>query len=74
MQTVLITYRVKYQLDFAAHYKWLENNQCYNAKSGRLIRQVLVGGSIGYCINGKFRSLKYLRKHLEKPEKFELPF
>lgn len=71
---VSINYTIKYELDFAPNYKWLNNNQCYNAKTGRLIRQTLVGGSIGYVINGKFMSLKKLKTHLVKPVKNICPF
>lgn len=71
---ILINYTIKYELDFASHYKWLNNNQCYNARTGRLLKQTMVGGSIGYVINGKFKTLTYLRKHLKKPKKFACPF
>jgi len=71
---VSIRYTIKYELKFASNYKWLNNNQCYNAKTGRIIKQVLVGGSIGYIINGKFKSLKCLRKQLIRHKKSECPF
>ena len=74
MQTVSINYTIKYELDFAPHYKWLESNLCYNSRTGRIINQTLVGGSIGYVVNGKFHSLKRLRKHLRKPKVDTLPF
>jgi hypothetical protein len=74
MQTVTITYTIKFILDFASHYKWLDNNQCYNAKTGRIIKQVSNNGSIGYIINGKFKSLEYLRKHLINPKPENFPF
>jgi len=74
MDSISITYTIKYELDFATKYKWLNNNQCYNSKTGRIIKQVYSGGSIGYCINRKFFTLKYLRQHLVKPKKELLPF
>lgn len=64
MNTISINYTIKYELDFSPNYKWLNDNSCYNNKTGRKIKQTLVGGSIGYCINGKFHSLKFLRNHL----------
>lgn len=57
MTTVTATYAIKYELEFAPHYVWLSNDLCYNLKTGRFVRQVLVGGCIGYCIDGRFRSL-----------------
>ncbi len=71
---VSINYTIKYELDFASNYKWLNNNECYNSKTGRIIKQTLVGGSIGYVINGKFMSLKKLKKHLIKPIINDCPF
>ena len=74
MQTVTITYTIKYELNFASHYKWLNNDQCYNVKTGRMIKQVCNNGCIGYVIDGKFKSLTFLRKNLVKPKQINLPF
>lgn len=60
-------------LDFAPHYGFSER-QCFNLKTGRKIKQVYSNGSIGYCINGKFKSLKYLKNHLIKIPKEICPF
>lgn len=74
MNTVSINYTIKYELDFNSNYVWLNTNQCCNLKTGRIIKQVYVSGSIGYCIARKFYTLKFLRKHLMKPKKEETPF
>lgn len=74
MNSISITYTLKFELDFAPEYKWSEDKKCFNEKTGRQIKQVYVGGSIGYCIRGKFYSLKFLRLHLKKIEKIKLPF
>jgi len=74
MRSVSITYTIKYELDFSPKYKWLSNNQCFNIKTGKIIRQTVVGGSIGYVIDGKFKSLSYLRQHLVRPRKEECIF
>jgi hypothetical protein len=74
MNTISITYTIKYELDFAPNYKWLNDNSCYNIKTERKIKQVMQGGSIGYIINGKFKTLKYLRNHLRKPKNIKIPF
>ena len=74
MSTVLITYTIKYELSISTKYKWLNNNMCYNSKTGRIIKQTICGGSIGYVIDGKFCSLKYLRPLLVKPQKELCPF
>ena len=74
MKRISVNYTIKYELDFNPIYVWLNTNQCYNTKTGRIIKQTYVGGSIGYCINRKFYTLKYLRKHLIKPKKENCPF
>ena len=74
METISITYTIKYELDFAPNYVWTKDNQCFNSKTGRSIKQVYNNGCIGYNIAGKFYSLKRLRKHLVKPKKINLPF
>jgi hypothetical protein len=45
-----------------------------NLKTGRVIKQVTKGGSIGYIVDGKFYSLTKLREHLEKIRNENLPF
>ena len=74
MYTFSIDYTCKYQLSFATNYKWSTCGKCYNAKTGRLIKQIMKGGSIGYIIMGKFYTLKYLRSKLIKIEVVEYPF
>ena len=74
MNTISVTYTIKYQLNFATEYKWLNDNQCFNSKTGRFIKQVYCSGSIGYCIRRKFHTLKFLRNNLEKIKKEILPF
>jgi hypothetical protein len=74
MRTISITYTVKYELDFAPEYVWVDDKLCFNSKTGRKIKQVYKNGMIGYNIKGKFYSLTRLRKHLVKPEITKLPF
>ena len=45
-----------------------------NTKTGRVIRKILNGRSLGYCINGKFRSLTRLKKEVEKINQIKTPF
>lgn len=74
MNTISVNYTIKYELDFAPNYKWTDCKKCFNVKTGRQIRQTYVSGSIGYCINGKFYSLKKLRPHLIKIKEEDCPF
>lgn len=74
MITITKTYTIKFVLDFSPKYAWISNNECINLKTGRTIKQCYVSGSIGYVIDGKFKSLTYLRKHLVKPNTQKCPF
>jgi hypothetical protein len=74
MNTISATYALKYQIDFAPHYQFDTNKQCWNVKTGRKIKKVMVSRAIGYCIAGRFYSLTYLRKHLTKITNEKLPF
>ena len=74
MTSISISYTLKYELSFAPQYKWSEKNDCFNVKTGRRIKQVYNNGCIGYSINGKFKSLKYLRTQLVKIQITPNPF
>jgi hypothetical protein len=75
MNSFTVTYTVKFELSTNTEYVWNQFNECFNLKTGRRIRQTPKNGMIGYCINGKFKSLKSLRPLLQKPNKKEiLPF
>ena len=74
MITISIIYTCKYQLKFATNYVWTTCNKCYNLKTQRLIKQVYNSGCLGYTINGKFKSLKYLRTQLELIPNIKIPF
>jgi hypothetical protein len=52
MKTISVSYVLKYRLSFAEEYVWTEDNKCFNAKTGRQIKQTMCGRSIGYCIRG----------------------
>ena len=56
MTTISVEYTIKYQLDFSPNYQWTKDGKCFNMKTGREITQVYSNGSIGYCINGNFKS------------------
>ena len=74
MSGISITYTPKYQISFATEYKFTKCGLCVNTKTGRKIKKVYNNGSIGYSIRGKFRSLTFLRRHLEKVNRVECPF
>lgn len=69
METISITYTVKLVISFAKHYKCTSGNFLYNSKTGKIIKQIIKCGSIGYCIDGKFYTLKYLKTKFLKPKK-----
>ena len=66
MHTISITYTLIFQVSFATEYKFSKCKKLFNCKRNKEIHQTMNGGSIGYCIRGKFYSLTFLRKYLEK--------
>jgi hypothetical protein len=74
MHTFTVTYSIKYVIDFADHYVFNKHRECYNLRTGRRLKKVRKGGSIGYVIKGKFYSLTALRRHLIKPKDSDCPF
>jgi hypothetical protein len=75
MLEITINYTCKYRLKTSPNYVFTSCGLCYNLKTGRLIKQVYNSNCIGYTINGKFKSLTYLKTRLEKiPPKQYCPF
>lgn len=72
---ITLTFSCKWQLDFDTDFVFLErHNFLVNRKTGKILKQVMKGGSIGYVIKGKFYSLTRLRQSLVKIEKQDCPF
>lgn len=65
---------LKWQIVDAPNYQFSKNRRLFNTKTGREIMKVYNGGSIGYCINGKFITLAKLRSRLKRIELITLPF
>ena len=68
------SYVLKFSLKDNPQYAWSKCGKCFNIKTGREIRKVICGRSVGYCINGGFKSLNTLRKQLVKIEDTKCPF
>ena len=73
---IFLQFTCKYRLKFAPNYVFTETPKlCVNIKTMRIISQTTSGGSIGYTVNGKFRTLKFCRENIELiPRKEKLPF
>jgi hypothetical protein len=74
MNTISKRYALVWQLKDATEYKFTRCKKCFNAKNGKQLKMIMVGGSIGFCIKGKFRTLQAIRGKLEKIEKQFCPF
>lgn len=72
---ITLTFSCKWTFDFDNDFVFLEqHNFLVNKKTGKILKQVMKGGSIGYVIKGKFYSLTRLRQSLVKIEKQDCPF
>ena len=74
MNKISVTYTCIWQIKFAENYKLTKDGLCFNFKTGKQIKQILKCGCIGYVINGKFYSLKYLHENLVKIKTEKTPF
>lgn len=50
----------------------IKNGKIFN--KGKEIKKTVKGYTIGFWINGKFRSLSYINKHAKKQEYIKCPF
>lgn len=72
---ISLDFTCKWTLDFDKDFVFVENhNFLVNLKTGKILKQVTKGGSIGYVLKGKFYSLTKLRQSLVKIEKQDCPF
>jgi hypothetical protein len=61
-----VNLKIKYTISFTPQYVFVLDGKCYNIKTARFVKQVSNNGSLGYIINAKFYSLKFLRTKLVK--------
>jgi hypothetical protein len=74
MNTISINYTLKWEIDFAPHYKFTICKKLVNCKSGKIIKKVYNNGCIGYVIQGKFYSLTKLKTYIKIIKKQTSPF
>ena len=55
-------------------YQFDKLGNCYNIQSGKQLQRTLVGYTEGYCLGGKFKSLKHIRAKLKKILPIDCPF
>lgn len=56
------------------NYKFDKEGNCYNLRTGKQLKRTLIGYTEGYCLNGKFKSLKQIRNKLQRIESVDCPF
>lgn len=72
---ITLNFTCKYTLDFDTDFVFIEKyNFLVNIQTGKILKQVMKGGSIGYVLKGKFYSLTRLRQSLVKIQKSDCPF
>ena len=69
-----VKYKAKYRLKNNNNYIFSTCGLCFNQKSGKLVKQITKKYTIGYLIDGKFKSLDRLREELEIIPKNKCPF
>ena len=74
MNTVSINYTLIWQFKNAKIYQVTACKKVFNTKTGKMLKQCLNGGSLGYWIAGNFITKNNLNKNLEKIENINCPF
>jgi hypothetical protein len=74
MNKISINYTLKWEIDFAPHYKFTICKKLVNCKTGKMIKKVYNNSCIGYVIQGKFYSLTKLKSHIKIITKEKTPF
>lgn len=74
MRVITGEYNLVWQLSDADNYQFDKLGNCINIKTNRKLKMTVVGYTTGYCIKGKFRSLKQIKSKLVKIKKDECPF
>ena len=68
------TIEIRYLIRDYPYYGFGDDKLLYNLRTGKMKKQSLNGGSIGYWLGRKFITLYSLKPRLYKPEKEILPF
>jgi hypothetical protein len=71
---LILNYDLKWRLKSTPNYQFTNEGICINILRGKIVKKTIVSSTIGYCINGKFRSCKSLRNELELIPIIECPF
>lgn len=74
MSVITKKYNLIWQLSYAPNYQFDKHGNCFNIKTGRQIKQTVIGYTTGYCVCGKFKSINFLRGYLVKIKKEDCPF
>jgi len=69
-----VTLKFKWEIKDYTHYKFTIDKKLYNCKTMRQIKPTVIGVTRGYCINGKFKSLKSLRPDIQLINRSIIPF
>lgn len=69
---LLLDFKWVWSLD--EKYQFTKDGRCFNVQRGKEIKRTVIGYTEGFCLQGKFRSLKRLRSELKKIVKTEIPF
>jgi len=76
MESISITYKLKWQLKLHPHYKWSECGRLFNTQRQREIKKTVNGNKPGYWIGRNFIRLEDMKegRMLEKINYERCPF
>lgn len=71
---IQVNFIAKWQFKEYSHYKITTCKKIVNCKTGKIVKCIKVGGSVGYYIDRKFYKKSDINKHIEIIPKIETPF
>lgn len=74
MYSTTVNYNLKWQLIFDNKYKISECRKIINTKTGRIIKETVVGYTVGFWIGKKFIPKNKINKLIEIVPEYNLPF
>ena len=74
MITISINYDLKYIYRFDEKYQFTEDYKCFNILTGKEVKRTLIGYSEGFCLNSKFKTLKFVKENVKDKNEDYCPF
>ena len=74
MNTITVTYRLKWQFKTMPHIKISEDKRIFNTRTGRELKITVNGYSVGFWLGRKFILMSKLNDYIELIPNIKIPY